>query len=49
MNNIKKILEEKVSEFNRRIKDEPKFSGVIEGRKEVFVFQFQMVKIIFQI
>ncbi len=33
MNNIKKILEEKVSEFNHRIKDEPKFSGVIEGKE----------------
>ena len=33
MNNIKKILEEKVSEFNRRIKDESKFSGVIEGKE----------------
>ena len=33
MNNIKKILEEKVSEFNRRIKDEPKFYGVIEGNE----------------
>ena len=33
MSNIKKILEEKVSEFNRRIKDEPKFSGVIEGKE----------------
>ena len=33
MNNIKKILDEKVSEFNRRIKDEPKFSGVIEGKE----------------
>ena len=33
MSNIKKILEEKVSEFNSRIKDEPKFSGVIEGKE----------------
>ena len=33
MNNIKKILDEKVSEFNSRIKDEPKFSGVIEGKE----------------
>ena len=33
MNNIKKILDEKVSEFNRRIKDEPKCSGVIEGKE----------------
>ena len=33
MNNIKKILDEKVSEFNHRIKDEPKFSGVIEGKE----------------
>ena len=33
MSNIKKILEEKVSEFNRRIKDEPKFSGIIEGKE----------------
>ena len=33
MSNIKQILEEKVSEFNTRIKDEPKFSGVIEGKE----------------
>ena len=33
MSNIKQILEEKVSEFNSRIKDEPKFSGVIEGKE----------------
>ena len=33
MNNIKKILDEKVSEFNHRIKDEPKFSGVIKGKE----------------
>ena len=33
MSNIKQILEEKVSEFNTRIKDEPKLSGVIEGKE----------------
>ena len=33
MSNIKQILEEKVSEFNTRIKDEPKFSTVIEGKE----------------
>tara|TARA_B100000965_G_scaffold137469_1_gene114348 strand:+ start:241 stop:579 length:339 start_codon:yes stop_codon:yes gene_type:complete len=33
MSNIKQILEEKVSEFNARIKNEPKFSGVIEGKE----------------
>jgi putative sterol carrier protein len=33
MSNIKPILEEKVSEFNTRIKNEPKFSGVIEGKE----------------
>ena len=33
MSNIKQILEEKVAEFNSRIKDEPKFSGVIEGKE----------------
>ena len=33
MSNIKQILEEKVSEFNARIKDDPKFSGVIEGKE----------------
>ena len=26
-------MKEKVSEFNSRIKDEPKFSGVIEGKE----------------
>ena len=33
MSNIKQVLEEKVSEFNARIKDDPKFSGVIEGKE----------------
>ena len=33
MSNIKQILEEKVAEFNIRIKDEPKYSGVIEGKE----------------
>ena len=33
MSNIKQILEEKVAEFNSRIKDEPKYSGVIEGKE----------------
>tara|TARA_B100000902_G_C26479046_1_gene513885 strand:- start:37 stop:375 length:339 start_codon:yes stop_codon:yes gene_type:complete len=33
MSNIKQILEEKVSEFNSRVKDEPKYSGVIEGKE----------------
>tara|TARA_B100001250_G_C19805590_1_gene793139 strand:- start:781 stop:1119 length:339 start_codon:yes stop_codon:yes gene_type:complete len=33
MSNIKQVLEEKVSEFNTRIKDEPKFSTVIEGKE----------------
>ena len=33
MNNIKQILKEKVAEFNSRIKDEPKYSGVIEGKE----------------
>ena len=33
MSNIKQILEEKVAEFNSRIKDEPKFSSVIEGKE----------------
>ena len=33
MSNIKQILEEKVAEFNSRIKDLPKFSGVIEGKE----------------
>ena len=33
MINIKQVLEEKVSEFNSRIKDEPKFSSVIEGKE----------------
>ena len=35
MSNIKQILEEKVAEFNSRIKDEPKYSGVIEGKETV--------------
>ena len=33
MSNIKLILEEKVAESNSRIKDEPKYSGVIEGKE----------------
>ena len=33
MSNIKQILEEKVAEFNIRIKDEPKYSGVIKGKE----------------
>ena len=33
MSNIKQILEEKVAEFNSRIKDDPKYSGVIEGKE----------------
>ena len=33
MSNIKQILEEKVAEFNSLIKDEPKYSGVIEGKE----------------
>ena len=48
MSNIKQILEEKVAEFNSRIKDEPKYSAVIEGKREASVFQSQMVTIMFQ-
>jgi len=33
MSDIKQILKEKVSKFNARIKDDPKFSGVIEGKE----------------
>ena len=33
MSNIKQVLEKKVSEFNTRVKDEPKFSNVIEGKE----------------
>ena len=33
MSDIKQVLEEKVSEFNTRVKDEPKFSSVIEGKE----------------
>jgi len=33
MSNIKQVLEKKVSEFNTKVKDEPKFSNVIEGKE----------------
>tara|TARA_B100000029_G_C16848612_1_gene694640 strand:- start:87 stop:425 length:339 start_codon:yes stop_codon:yes gene_type:complete len=33
MSTIKQVLEKKVSEFNTKIKDEPKFSNVIEGKE----------------
>ena len=33
MSDIKQVLKEKVSAFNARIKDDPKFSGVIEGKE----------------
>ena len=33
MSNIKQILKEKVAEFNSRVKNEPKYSGVIKGKE----------------